>query len=82
MPDTATAAGAIDDALYRAWLTAKSSADHWTGQLKQVEATIRDQTAGATVVTVDGQPVARRIIREARNVTWVSDFYRRIGEPG
>jgi hypothetical protein len=47
------------------------------------ERQIRQIAESARILTVSGQPVARRVTQAATNISWNRDFYRRVrGVPG
>jgi hypothetical protein len=55
----------IEAALIQSWTEAKEIADYYDDEAGYLETLIREQAQEASVLTVDGQPVARRVIVDA-----------------
>jgi putative phage-type endonuclease len=59
---------------------AKALADHWDARKREVEIKLREQAGEASVLTVDGQPVARRYVmdQQVKAHTRHMDYLKRI----
>ena len=70
----------IDEATFGHWRDAKEEADAWAREVRGWEIKIREQAGEASELTVDGQPVARRIIVDAqvKAHTRHQDYLKRI----
>jgi hypothetical protein len=74
----------ISGDLWNAWHVEKSEAKSYEERARHYEILIREQMGEATLATVDGQPVARRIIVDAqvKAHTRHQDYLRRIEPKG
>ena len=70
----------VDGDFYSEWCNARFEAERLTGIARGYESKLREQAGEASVLTVDGQPVARRIIGDAqiKAHTRHSDYLKRI----
>lgn len=66
--------------LHLGWLGAKEEADSWQELVRKYEIQLREQAGEASVLTVDGQPVARRVVsnQQVKAHTRHVDYLRRI----
>jgi hypothetical protein len=55
----------VSKSIWNAWYGAKTEAQSWTDLVRKYEILLREEAGEADVYTVDGQPVARRIIVDA-----------------
>ena len=71
----------IDLGTWEDWAYAKTELAHWTEVARDREAKIREQAGSASVLTVDGEPVARRVVSEqqVKAHTRHMDYLKRIG---
>ena len=74
----------IDGGLWDSWLTAKDSEDIAEELRRGFEVRIREQAGEASVLTVDGQPVARRYVGDQQVKAHVRhmDYLKRIKTEG
>jgi len=74
----------IDGTSWAAWSDAKDVLKHWEGKVREYEIGLREQAGEASVLTVNGQPVARRVVSD-QNVkahTRHMDYLTRIKPKG
>jgi putative phage-type endonuclease len=74
----------IDHDIWRAWLEARNERDYHDLEARTYEIQLREQAQEASVLTVDGQPVARRVVSD-QNVkahTRHMDYLTRIKPKG
>jgi putative phage-type endonuclease len=74
----------IDGTSWAAWSDAKDVLKHWESKVREYEISLREQAGEASVLTVDGQPVARRVVSD-QNVkahTRHMDYLTRIKPKG
>jgi putative phage-type endonuclease len=74
----------IDAGVWHGWLTWKNQKDEAELMLRACEIDLREQAGEASVLTVDGQPVARRIISDAHVKAFDrhQDYLKRIEPKG
>lgn len=74
----------VDAAAFGDWATAKKEAAFWEAQARGYEIELREQAGEASVLCVDGQPVARRVIVDAavKAHTRHQDYLKRIKQDG
>jgi hypothetical protein len=70
----------VDVEDFAGWRAAKVTSDHFAEQARGYEIKLREQAGEASVYTVDGQPVARRVIVDAqvKAHTRRQDYLKRI----
>ncbi len=74
----------VDGTLHAAWSDAKDLVAHYEAKVRGYESELREQAGEAQVLCVDGQPVARRIVSDAKVKahTRHMDYLRRITPKG
>jgi hypothetical protein len=74
----------VEHDLWQSWIDARNDAAIYETQARGFEIKLREQMGEATLATVDGQPVARRIIVDAqvKAHTRHQDYLRRIEPTG
>jgi putative phage-type endonuclease len=74
----------IDHDVWRAWLEARNERDYHDLEARTYEILLREQAGEASVLTVDGQPVARRVISDAHVKAFDrhQDYLKRIEPKG
>lgn len=74
----------VDGTLWAAWSDARDVMKSFEDKARGYEAELREQAGEATILTVDGQPVARRIISDAqvKAHTRHQDYLKRIKQDG
>ena len=70
----------ISQEIFDAWDAAKRKVETWTERARECETNLREQAGEASVLCVDGQPVARRVIVDAqvKAHTRHQDYLKRI----
>jgi putative phage-type endonuclease len=71
----------VSKGLWNAWYGAKAELVHWEQVVRKYEIQLREQAGEASVYTVDGQPVARRVVSTVAahyRKASVRDYLRRI----
>ncbi len=70
----------VDSTVYAAWADACDVAKFWKAQVREYEILLRDQAQDATVLTVDGEVVAKRLVFDAdvKAHPRHMDYYRRV----
>jgi hypothetical protein len=74
----------VDGTLWAAWSDARDCMAHFEAKARGYESELREQAQEASVLTVDGQPVARRIISDAHVKAFDrhQDYLKRIEPKG
>jgi putative phage-type endonuclease len=67
----------VDGTTFAAWSDARDVQKWWEDQAREYEIILRDQAQEADVLTVDGEPVARRLVFDSP-VKAHMDYYRRV----
>lgn len=70
----------VDKCIYEEWMEARTLAGEWESLARYQESKLREQAGEASVYTVEGQPVARRIIsaQQVKAHTRRMDYLKRI----
>ena len=70
----------VDGTVYAAWSDAKDVLKFWKDNVREYEIMLRDQGGEADVLTVNGDPVIRRVVSDSqvKAHTRHADYYRRV----
>jgi putative phage-type endonuclease len=74
----------VDGTLFAAWADARDVVKFWEGEARGYENALREEAGEASVLTVDGLPVARRVISDAHVKAFDrhQDYLKRIEPKG
>lgn len=62
------------------WLSNRKLRDAYEKVWRKADAKLRELAGDAAILTVDGQPVARRITGKVNGASWTKDYLRVIGQ--
>ena len=66
----------VDPAEFGRFAVARAAARDADAAAKKLEAQLREAAGDATVLTIAGKPVARRVVRRVTGASWLQDSYR------
>jgi hypothetical protein len=72
----------IDANLWQQWQDFKNAAAVNEHNALVLEVKIREAAGTANRLKVDGQVIARRVVKHVENASWTSDYYMRIRKAG